>query len=78
MATKSENSDIAVLQTQMQTALEGIGEIKVILSSQDNKYMLRTEFNEFKSRWALSHALVSIISIIFASLATYYFTSGGH
>ena len=77
MATKSENSDIAVLQTQMQAALDVLAAIQKKLDTQDDKFVPRTEFEEFKRRWALSHLLTAIISGAFVGLVVYFFTHGG-
>lgn len=78
MATKSETSEIAVLQTQMQTALDGIAAISKKLDNQDSKYVFRTEFQEFKSRWALSHAIVGLICALITGLVVYFLTTRGH
>lgn len=76
MATKSENADIAVLQSQMSSVLEGIKRIDKKLDDQTNLYVTRGEFDEFKKRWALSHIIVGIISAIVTGLVVYFFTGG--
>lgn len=77
MATKSENADIAVLQTQMVAALKGIDSIDKKLDDQVATYVTKGEFSEFKKRWALSHAIVGIVSSAATALIFYYIT-GAH
>jgi predicted ATP-dependent protease len=46
MASKSENSEIAVLQTQMETVLSMMQDIKTLLTAQAANSVTRVEFTE--------------------------------
>lgn len=74
MATKSENADIAVLQSQMQTVIEAVGQINKKLDEQVKLYVTRGEFSEFKRRWALSHLIVGILSAVVTAVIIYVVT----
>lgn len=71
MATKSENADIAVLQSQMKSVLESLSSIN---SKLDNTFVTKAEFNEFKQRWLFSHIIVGILSALVTGLTVYYLT----
>lgn len=74
MATKSENADIAVLQSQMITVIEGVSDINKKLDSQMSLFVTHGEFNEFKKRWALSHSIVAIMTAVGTALIVYFLT----
>jgi protoporphyrinogen oxidase len=48
MASKSENSEIAVLQTQMDTVLSAVQDIKTLLTAQAANAVQRSEFTDLK------------------------------
>lgn len=67
MASKSENSEIAVLQTQMTgvqadvTEMKGdIKEVKTLLTT--DHFVTQEQFRNFKNNWWLSHTLTAIIT----------------
>lgn len=74
MATKSENADIAVLQSQMITVIDGVGNINKKLDSQMSMFVTHGEFDEFKKRWALSHSIVAIMTAVITALIVYFIT----
>ena len=84
MATKSENADIAVLQTQMtdqsgiiQEVRGDIKEIKGLMAGWDNHYVTRVEFLVFKRQYWLSHSLTAVLAAITVS-AAYWIIGGVH
>lgn len=74
MATQQENADIAVLKSQMKTALDGISSINTKLDNQAGIYVTNAEFNEFKKRWFLSHTLAAIAGSILTGTVLYIIT----
>lgn len=52
MASRSENSEIAVLQTQMDTVLSMVQDIKTILTAQSANSVTRSEFIDLKTDYA--------------------------
>lgn len=75
MATKSENSDIAVLQDQMETVKTDLKTandgIKAISAALSEKYVRKEEFKSFK--W-ITVPLVIIITAAITALVSFYFT----
>lgn len=77
MATATEQTDIAVLKTKMESALKGIETINTKLDNQTALYLTRTEFDEFKKRWFLSHTLSGIAGSILTGVIIYIITHFG-
>lgn len=59
MATQSENSDIAVLQTQMKSVMDSTLRIETKLDTYTSLFVTRNEFNAFKRQYWLSHTLTA-------------------
>lgn len=76
MATAKEQSDIAVLNSQMGDVIKRLDSMNRKLDDQQNLYLTRTEFNEFKSRWFFSHSLAAIVGAVLSGLIVYYLTHG--
>lgn len=74
MATQDEKSQIAVLQSQMQTVIKGIEGINSKLDNQAGLYVTQAEFKEFKQRWFLSHTLAAFAGAVIAGVVTYWLT----
>lgn len=74
MATMQENADIAVLKSQMKTALEGITSINQKLDNQAGLYVTQSEFTEFKKRWFLSHTLAGLAGSVLTGVILYIIT----
>jgi hypothetical protein len=77
MATKSENADIAVLQSQMETVISGVDGINKKLDGQAQTFVPKGEFEEFKKRWMLSHVIVGFVSAVLTGLTVYFISRGG-
>jgi hypothetical protein len=76
MATIDEKSQIAVLQTQMSTVIQGVRDINKKLDDQSLVYVTRGEFDEFKKRWVFSHVVVGLVASIMTGLIVYFITQG--
>lgn len=72
MATKSENADIAVLQTEMKTMSDAVRRIETKLDMQNAVYVTRGEFDEFKKRWVMSHLIAAIVPSILTGLVVHF------
>lgn len=72
MSTKSENSEIAVLQVQVGSLLDATKRIEDKLDKQNENYVPRTEFLAFKKQYWLSHTLTAVLTAIIVALATYF------
>lgn len=84
MATKSENADIAVLQTQMSNVEAAVLRIEAKVDGQSSKmdgqaktYIQRTEFESYKRSQNLQKIFVAIGMFIIGSLVTYFITTVG-
>ena len=77
MASQAENAAIAVLQSQMKSALEGIATINNKLDTQSGLYVTQAEFQEFKRRWFLSHTMAALAGSIITGVAIYALTHFG-
>lgn len=77
MASKSENSEIAVLQTQMKQVQDDIGEIKVSISSisdkLDGSFVTRSEFDAHRKNQWLERILTVLITAVIMGLAGFFF-----
>lgn len=79
--SKSENSEIAVLQTQMEEVKDSLQElkedIKAVRDALDNKFVTKAEFDAFKqARW-LAHVSVALVTAAITGLVTYFITHVG-
>lgn len=75
MATIKEESQIAVLNSQMGDVIKRLDSIDKKLGDQQGMYVTRTEFQEFKSRWFFSHTLAALSGAIMSGLVVYYLTN---
>ena len=71
---KSKDSEIAVLQNQVQVMTETVTRIEVKLDAFNNNFVSRSEFSEFKQRWFLSHTLASLAGAILSGVLVYVLT----
>ncbi len=78
MLTKSENSEIAVLQNQMSTVQTDITEIKsdikTIIATIDGNFVTKAEFSEYKKSQVWQKALIAIAFSVMGALITFFFT----
>jgi hypothetical protein len=74
MATANEATDIAVLKTEVKTIKEVLVRVESKIDAQTDLYVTRTEFNEFKQRWILSHTLAAVTGSIITGLVIYFLT----
>jgi len=75
MATASETTDIAVLKTKMENVEIVLSRVEKKIDAQTDLYVTRTEFNEFKQRWFLSHSLAAVIGSVLTGLIVYFLTT---
>ncbi len=73
MATKSENSEIAVLQTQMSNVEQTVARIESKLDTQANAYVTKDEFLAFKKQYWMSHTITALVTAIITGLVFYFF-----
>lgn len=78
MATASENSDIAVLQTEMKSVKDAVLRIETKLDAYNMLFVTRNEFVAFKKQYWLSHTLTALVSAALAGLLFWFFNHGGH
>lgn len=88
MATKSENADIAVLQTQMDSVKDALVDIKgdtknIMLSLEaiPSTYVTKAEFEEYKKGASKSRVLNTIITVLITATLTslvIFYLSHGH
>lgn len=78
MSTKSENSEIAVLQTQMEEVKDGLKNLKTTVERIENKidernekYVLHSDFSAFKRQYWLSHTLTALLTAIIIGTIEY-------
>lgn len=78
MSTKSDNSEIAVLQTQMEEVKEGlrsvnstVERIETKIDDRNEKYVLRSDFTAFKKQYWLSHTLTALLTAIIIGVIEY-------
>lgn len=83
MASKSENAEIAVLQTQMTGVEQTVTRIESKIDTLGQSYvtvndftMLKSDFIAFKKQYWLSHTLTALLTAAIISLI-YYFVNGG-
>lgn len=76
MTTKTESAEIAVLQTQMKGVMECATRIEEKLDLQTSLFVTKSEFNEFKKRWLLSHSMSAIAGSVVTALIIYIITHG--
>lgn len=74
MATQSEQTDIAVLKTKVDNIEKVLVRVEQKIDSQTDLYVTRTEFNEFKQKWFLSHSMAAIIGSVLTGLIVYFLT----
>lgn len=74
MATAAETTDIAVLKTKVDNIEKVLGRVEGKIDAQTDLYVTRTEFNEFKTRWLLSHTLTALIGAVLSGLIVYFLT----
>lgn len=77
MTTAAETTDIAVLKTEVKTIKEVMVRIEGKIDAQNDLYVTRSEFNEFKQRWFLSHTLAAVAGATIAGVLVYILTKGG-
>lgn len=77
MATKSENADIAVLQTQMKTVQDAVMRIETKLDTQINTYVTKNEFDEYKKSQNWQKVFLSVGSLVVGALVAYFFSTIG-
>lgn len=63
-----ENADIAVLKSEMKSLKDAALRIEEKLDKQNEVYVSKSEFNEFKQRWFLSHTLAAIMGAIISGV----------
>lgn len=73
MLTKSENSEIAVLQNEMGNIKDIVKRIEHKLDSQVMTYVPREEFIAFKKQWWLTHTMTALITAVLVALVYNYF-----
>lgn len=78
MATKSENAEIAVLQSQVLTVKDDIKEVKAdvkevkdIITGANDIYVSKVEFAAFKRQYWLSHTLTALLTAIVVATVEY-------
>lgn len=76
MATKTESAEIAVLQTQMKSVMECVSRIEEKLDLQTSMFVTKSEFNEFKKRWLLSHTMSAFAGSVVTAITIYIITQG--
>jgi primosomal protein N' len=77
MATKSENADIAVLQTQMANVEAAVRRIETKIDNQSNAYVTHSEFDSYKKSQTWQKVSLGIASVIIGALVTYFFSTVG-
>jgi hypothetical protein len=75
MATQTEQTDIAVLKTEVKTIKEVLVRVESKIDAQSELFVSRTEFNEFKQRWFFSHTLSAIAGSVVAGISVYILTN---
>jgi len=76
MATATENSDIAVLKSEMGSVKETVARIESKLDAQAGVYVTQVEFAEFKKRWFLSHTMAAGAGAVITYVIVYILTHG--
>lgn len=76
MATAQETTDIAVLKTEVKTIKDVLVRVESKIDAQNDLYVTRNEFNEFKQRWFLSHTLAGFAGAVLAGVLVYILTKG--
>lgn len=71
MATAVETTDIAVLKTKVDNIDKVIARVESKIDAQTDLYVTRTEFNEFKQRWFLSHTLAGLAGGVLTGVVIY-------
>ncbi|MDE1829387.1 MAG: hypothetical protein KGI25_03590 [Thaumarchaeota archaeon] len=78
MSVKSDNAEIAVLQTQMEdvkgqirSVSETVSRIEAKMDNRDEVYVLRTDFAQFKKQYWLSHTLTALLTAIIIGTIEY-------
>lgn len=74
MATASEATDIAILKTKVENIEKVLSRVEGKIDAQTDLYVSRTEFNEFKARWLLSHSLSAVLGAVMSGLIVYFLT----
>lgn len=76
MASKSENSEIAVLQTQMQQVQDDIGEIKnsikAIQTALDGRFVTQEVFDAHRRNQWLERVIIIISTAVITSLIAFF------
>lgn len=73
MANKSENAEIAVLQTQMADVQQTVSRIETKLDNQMTSYLTKDEFITFKKQYWLSHSLTAVLVAGLTALLFWFF-----
>ena len=76
MTNKSTETEIGILQTQMKSVMECATRIEEKLDLQTSLFVTKSEFNEFKKRWLLSHSMSAIAGSVVTALIIYIITHG--
>lgn len=76
MATKSTETEIGILQTQMKSVMECVGRIEEKLDTQLGLFVTKAEFDEFKKRWLLSHTMSAFAGSVITAITIYIITHG--
>lgn len=63
-----ENADIAVLKSEMKSLKDAALRIEEKLDKQNEVYVSKGEFNEFKQRWFLSHTLAAVMGAVISGI----------
>lgn len=77
MATASETTDIAVLKTEVKTIKEVLVRVESKIDAQNELYVTRSEFQEFKKRWFLSHTVAGASGSILTGVIIYIINNLG-
>jgi uncharacterized protein YgiM (DUF1202 family) len=72
--TTPQTTDIAVLKTKVENIDKVLTRVETKIDAQSELYVTRTEFNEFKSKWLLSHTLSAVMGSVLTGLIVYFLT----
>lgn len=77
MAPTPQITDIAVLKTKVENIDKVLTRVESKIDAQNELYVTRVEFNEFKQRWFLSHSLAAVIGAVLSGLIVFFITHKG-
>lgn len=76
MATRSKDSEVAVLQTQVENlqsdTTEIKGDIKEIKAALESNFVTHVEFENYKATQTTQKILLSIINLVFGGLLGFF------